>query len=142
MVQLNLPRSHEIHQPQDKTVLLVHVKTCKVVKNEDSFWEYSSMKPSPHFMDLNTIVCIVGRVWYQGCWTFVDRSRPTAHVKITSPPLPQCSNMTDFSTFNESESGSGDSKSLSGSSLSLNYPVNNLDGALMDVDTSSGGSSD
>ena len=30
VVQLNLPQSLEIHQPQDETVLLAHIKTCDV----------------------------------------------------------------------------------------------------------------
>ena len=142
VVRLDLPRSREIHQPQDKTVLLAHVKTCEAVENEDGFWEYSSMKPSPHFMDLNTIVCVVGRVRDRGHWTFVDRSGPTAHVKIASPPSSQCSDITDFSTSDESESGFGDPESSSGGSLSSNRPANDLGGAPMDVDTSSTGSSD
>ena len=142
MVKLDLPRSCEIHQPQEETVLLAHLKTCEAVENEDGFWEYSLMKPSLHFMDLNTIVCIVGRVRDRGRWIFVDRSGPTVHVKMASPPSSQCSDVTDFSTTDESESGSGDPESLSGGSLSLNHPANDLGGAPMDVDTSSGGSSD
>ena len=61
------------------------------------------MKPSPYFADLKTILCVVGRVFDRGRWTFVDRSGPTAHVEMASPPASsQRSDVTDFSTSDES----------------------------------------
>jgi len=60
VVQLNLPRSPELHQPQDETVLLAHIKTCDAIENEDGFWEYSTLRPVPHFVDLKAIACVIG----------------------------------------------------------------------------------
>ena len=42
------------------------VKTYEATQNEDGFWEYSSMKPSPDLADLNTIACVVGGVFDPG----------------------------------------------------------------------------
>jgi len=137
VVQLDLPKSFEIHQPQDETILLAHVQTCDATENEDDFWEYSTMKPSLHFVDLRTIVCVIGRVHDRGHWMFVDRSGPTVHVEMaTQPSSSQCSDVTDFSTSDESDPGSGpssESSSVSGSSSN--------NGSPMDLDASSTGSS-
>ena len=139
VVQLNLPRSSELHLSQDETILLAHVQTCDATKNGDGFWEYSSMKRSPHFVDLNTVVCVVGRIRDRGHWTFVDRSGPTAHVKMASPPSSsQCSDVTGFSTSNESDSHSVSSESTGLAPDSL--PTNPND-SLMDLGKSSSGSS-
>ena len=138
IVRLNLPKSFEIHQPQDETVLLAHIRTCNATENKNGFWEYSTMKPLPHFVDLKMIICVVGRVHDQGHWTFIDRSGPTAHVEMASlSSSSQCSDVTDFSTSDESDSGSGSSSESSPAlgSSSLN------DGSPMDLDTSGTGSS-
>jgi len=116
----------------------MHIKTCEATENEDSFWEYSTMKPSPHFADLKTIVCVVGHIHDQGHWTFIDRSGPTAHVEMASPPLSsQSSDITDFSTSDESDSDS--SSSLEVSPMFISSSTN---GSLMDLGTSSPGSSE
>ncbi|KAF9645546.1 hypothetical protein BDM02DRAFT_3203518 [Thelephora ganbajun] len=138
VVQLNLPKSLEIHQPQDETVLLAHIRTCDATQNEDSFWDYSSMKHSPHFVDLKTVICVVGRVRDRGHWTFIDRSGPTAHVEMASPPSSsQCSDVTDFSTSDESDS---DSRSSSEGSLMSDLSSTKLNGSPMNLDTSTGSS--
>ena len=130
VVQLNLPQSLEIHQPRDETVLLAHVRTCDAIENEDGLWEYSTMKSVPHFVDLNAIACVVGRVYDRGRWTFIDRSGPTARVEMASPPSSsECSDVTDFSTSDEDP----DEESVSGSSSTKGSP--------MDLDASSTGSS-
>jgi len=137
VVQLDLPRSLEIHQPQHETILLAHIKTCDAIENEDGFWEYSTLKPVPHFVDLKAIACVVGRVHDRGRWTFVDRSGPTAHVEMASPPSSsEGSDVTDFSTSDESESGLG---SASESSPGQGFSPTN--GSSMDMDVSSPGSS-
>ena len=84
IVQLDLPRSFEIHLPKGETILLAHIKTCDATENEDSFWEYTTMKPSPHFVDLGTIVCVISRVFDRGYWTFIDRSGPMAHIEMAT----------------------------------------------------------
>ena len=95
------------------------------------------MKPSPHFIDLNTIVCIVGRVYNRGRWSFVDRSGPTVHVKMATSSLSsQSSDVTDFSTSDES-----DSELVSSSEASLMSVSSSNDGSPMNLDTSSTGSS-
>jgi hypothetical protein len=140
IVRLDLPKSATIHQPQDETVLLTHVRTCDAIENEDGFWEYSTLKPSPHFMDLNTVVCVVGRVRDRGGWTFIDRSGPTVRVEMAGPPSSsQCSDVTDFSTSEESESDSDSGSSSEGSPTSDSSVAN---GIPMDLDTSSEGSSE
>lgn len=137
VVQLDLPKSFEIHQPQDEIVLLAHIKTCDATENEDGFWEYSTIKPSPHFVDLNTIVCVVGRVYDRGRWSFVDRSGPTVHVEMATSSLSsQSSDVTDFSTSDES-----DSELVSSSEASLMSVSSSNDGSPMNLDTSSTGSS-
>ena len=94
------------------------------------------MKRPLHLIDLNTIVCVVGRVRDRGHWTFVDRSGPTAHVKMASPPpSSQGSDCTDFSTSDESETGSG-SPSNSDSPMSDSSP-SGINDSPMDLDTSS-----
>ena len=133
VVQLNLPKSSKIHQPQDETVLLAHIQTCDATENEDHFWEYSAMRPSLHFIDLKAIACVVGRVYDRGRWSFIDRSGPTAHVEMASPPSSsQCSNVTDFSTSDDSDSALDSSQTSSSPSSK---------GSPMDVDVSSTGSS-
>ena len=82
VVRLDLQKSPEIHQPQDETLLLAHIKTCNATENDDGFWEYSTMKSSPHFVDLTTISCVVGRVFDRGLWSLIDRSGSTAHVEM------------------------------------------------------------
>jgi hypothetical protein len=135
VVQLDLPKSSELHHYQDETILLAHIRTCNAIENDDGFWEYTSMNHSPHFMDLKTIACVVGRVRDRGRWTFVDRSGPTAHAKMASPPSSlQCSDVTGFSTSDESDSGP---RSLSeGLLMSGSSPVD-ANGSPMDLDTSS-----
>lgn len=137
VVQLDLPKSLEIHLPEGETILLAHIKTCDATENEDGFWEYSTMKPSPHFMDLKTVVCVVGRVFDRGRWTFIDRSGPTAHIEMATPSSSsQASDVTDFSTSDESDS---ESASLSEtSSMSVSSSSN---GSPMNLDRSSAGSS-
>ena len=137
VVRLNLPQSLEIHQPRDETVLLAHVLTCDATENEDGLWEYSTMKTAPNFVDLGAIACVVGQVYDRGRWTFVDRSGPTAHVEMASPSSSsECSDVTDFSTSDESDSGS---ESSSESSPRSNFSPAN--GSPMDLDASSTGSS-
>jgi len=137
VVRLDLPKSSEIHQPQDETVLLAHIKTCNATKNEDGFWEYSTLKPSPHFIDLNTIVCVVGRVYDRGRWSFIDRSGPTAHAEMATPSLSsQSSDVTDFSTSDES-----DSERVSSPETSLMSISSSAGGSPMALDTSPSGSS-
>lgn len=132
MVRLDLPKSLEIHHPQDETILLAHIRTCDATENEDGFWEYSAMKPSPHFVDLKTIVCVVGRVRDRGRWSFIDRSGPAAHVEMASPPpSSQCSDVTDLSTSDGPESSLESSTASDSSST---------DGSMMDIDASSAGS--
>ena len=126
VVQLDLPKSLELHRLQDETILLAHIKTCEATQNEDGFWEYSSIKPSPHFIDLSTIACVVGRVFDRGHWSFIDRSGPTAHVEMASPASSSaCSDVTEFSTSDES---SPEPASSSGNSRT---------GVRMDLDPSS-----
>jgi len=95
------------------------------------------MKPSPHFIDLNTIVCVVGRVCDRGRWSFIDRSGPTAHVEMATPSSSsQSSDVTDFSTSDESDSelaASPETSLMSVSSSNGNSPMN--------LDTSSAESS-
>ncbi|KAF9782695.1 hypothetical protein BJ322DRAFT_1110578 [Thelephora terrestris] len=135
LMQLDLPKSSELHHYQDETILLAHIRTCNAIENDDGFWEYTSMNHSPHFVDLKTIACVVGRVRDQGRWTFVDRSGPTAHAKMASPPSSsQCSDVTGFSTSDESDSGPG---SLSGGSLVSGSSPADANGSPMDLDTSS-----
>ena len=132
MVQLDLPKSPEIHQPQDETLLLAHIKTCNATENDDGSWEYSTMKPSPHFVDLTTISCVVGRVFDRGQWSFVDRSGSTAHVEMASPPSSsQGSDVTDVSTSDES-----DSELVSSSEKSLMSVSSTADDVAMDLDAS------
>lgn len=134
VVQLDLPKSLEIHQPQDETILLAHIKTCDVTENEDGFWEYSTIKPSPHFVDLKTITCVVGRVHDRGRWVFIDRSGPTAGVEMASPPSSsQSSDVTDFSTSDELDSDSA--SSLGDSSMSVSSSA--VSSGAMNLDTSS-----
>ena len=74
--------------------------------------------------NLETTFCVVGRV---------DRSGPTAHVEMASPPSSsQCSDVTDFSTSEESDSGvrpslgsfpMSDSSSARGSPMDLDVGV-------------------
>ena len=136
VVQLNLPRSSQIYLSQDETILLAHLQTCDAKNNEDGFWEYSSMKRPLHLVDLNTIVCVVGRVRDRGHWTFVDRSGPTAHVKMASPPpSSQGSDGTDFSTSDESDPGPSSERS----SMSDSPPAGGRD-SPMNLSTSSGSS--
>jgi hypothetical protein len=138
VVQLNLPKSFEIYHPQDETILLAHIKTCDVTENEDGFWEYSTMKPSPHFMDLKTIACVVGRVYDRGRWTFIDRSRPTAGVEMASPPSSsQSSDVTNFLTSDESDSDSASSSEVFSMLVSPS-----ASGSPMVLDTSSAESSE
>ena len=89
------------------------------------------MKHSPQFADLMTISCVVGRVFDQGQWTFVDRSGPTAHVEMASPPSSsQSSDVTDFLTSDES-----DPKQLSSPEESQMDSVSSpADSTLMDLD--------
>ena len=88
------------------------------------------MKPSPHFADLNSIICVIGRVYDRGRWTFIDRSGPTANIRMASPPSSsQCSNITNFSTSDKSESELG---SASGSSPML--WSSSTSGSPMDLD--------
>ncbi|KAF9784483.1 hypothetical protein BJ322DRAFT_849234 [Thelephora terrestris] len=134
VVQLDLPKSSELHLYQDETIVLAHIRTCNAIKNDDGFWEYTSMNHSPHFVDLKTIACVVGRVRDRGCWAFVDRSGPTAHAKMASPPSSQCSDVTGFSTSDESDSSPG---SLSEGSLTSGSSPANANGSPMDLDTSS-----
>jgi hypothetical protein len=137
VVQLDLPKSPEIHQPQDETILLAHIKTCDAKENEDGFWEYSTIKSSPHFVDLKTISCVVGRVYDRGHWTFIDRSGPTAHIEMANPSSSsQSSDITDFSTSDESDSEPV--FSLETSPMLVSSPAN---GTPMDVGASSEGSS-
>jgi hypothetical protein len=135
VVQLDLPKSSELHHYQDETILLAHVRTCNAIENDDGFWEYTSINHSPHFVDLKTIACVVGRVHDRGRWTFVDRSGSTAHAKMASPPSSsQCSDVTDFSTSDESDSSPG---SLSEGSLMSGSSPADANGSPMDLDTSS-----
>jgi len=139
VVQLDLPKSSKIHHPQAETILLTHIKTCEATENEDGFWEYSTMRPSPHFADLKTIVCVVGRIHDRGHWTFIDRSGPTAHIEMASPPSSsRSSDITDFSTSDESESNSSSSSEVS--SMLVSSLAGN--GSPMDLGTSSAGSSE
>ena len=132
VVRLDLPKSLHIHQPQDETLLLAHIKTCNATENDDGFWEYSTMKPSPHFVDLTTISCVVGRVFDRGQWSFIDRSGSTAHVEMASPhSSSQASDVTDFSTSDES-----DSELVSSSEESLMSVSSTADSVVMDLDTS------
>ena len=148
VVQLDLPKSSEIHHPQAKTILLTHIKTCEATKNEDGFWEYSTIKPSPHFVDLNTIVCVVGRIHDRGHWTFIDRSGPTAHVEMVSlPSSSQSSDITDFSTSDESDSDEDgelafDEDDKSEFSSMLVSSSASVGGSPMDLGTSSAESSE
>ena len=90
------------------------------------------MKSSPHFVDLTTISCVIGRVFNRGQWSHIDRSGSTAHVEMASPPsLSQGSDVTDFSTSDESESKLVSSSEKSPMSVSLM-----ADGVTMDLDTS------
>jgi len=105
-------------------------QACDAIENEDGLWEYSTTKSVPHFVDLNAIACVVGRVYDRGRWTFIDRSGPTARVEMASPPSSsECSDVTDFSTSDEDP----DEESVSGSSSTKGSP--------MDLDASSTGSS-
>ena len=91
------------------------------------------MRPSLHFIDLKAIACVVGRVYDRGRWSFIDRSGPTAHVEMASPPSSsQCSDVTDFSTSDDSDSALDSSQTSSSPSSK---------GSPMDVDVSSTGSS-
>ena len=91
------------------------------------------MRPSLHFIDLKAIACVVGRVYDQGCWSFIDRSGPMAHIEMASPPsLSQCSDVTNFLTSDNSDSALDSSQTSSSPSSK---------GSPMDVDTSSMGSS-
>lgn len=140
VVQLDLPNSAKIYHYHDEKLLLTHIRTCDATRNEDGFWEYSSMNHSPHFVDLNTITCVVSRVHDRGRWTFVDRSGPTAHIKMASPPSSsQCSDVTDFSTSDESDSDF--SPSFEGSSTPETSSAD-LNGSPMDLDVSSSGPSE
>ena len=104
MVRLNLPKTLKLHRPQDETILLAHIKICEAIQNEDGFWDYSSIKPSPHFIDLNTVACVVGRVFDRGHWSFIDRSGSMAHIEMASPASSSaCSDVTGFSTSNETD---------------------------------------
>ena len=95
------------------------------------------MKYSPHFVDLTTISCIIGRVFDQGQWTFVNRSGSMVHVRMASPPSSsQSSDITDFSMSNESDSelvSSSEESPMSVTSLADSTPMN--------LDTPSTGSS-
>lgn len=139
VVQFNLPKSFKIHQLQDETVLLVHIRTYDAMESEDGFWDYSTLKPSPHFVDLKMVVYVVGRVHNRRRWTFIDRSGPTVHVEMASPPLSQCSDITDFSMSEESKSDSNPGSSLESSPMTNSSAAN---GIPMDLDTSSEGSSE
>jgi hypothetical protein len=75
----------------------------------------------------------------RGRWTFIDRSGPTVRVEMAGPPSSQCSDVTDFSTSEESESESDSGSSSEGSPTSDSTVAN---GIPMDLDTSSGGSSE
>ena len=90
------------------------------------------MKPSPHFVDLTTISCVIGRVFDRGWRSFIDRSRSTAHVKMASlPSSSQGSDVTDFSTSNKL-----DLELVSLLEKSLMSVSSTTDGAAMDLDTS------
>ncbi|KAF9649280.1 hypothetical protein BDM02DRAFT_3233041 [Thelephora ganbajun] len=108
IVQLDLPPSPELYHPKVETVLLAHVVTCNTTRNEDHQWEYSTMGKT-HFIDLNSIQCSVGRVLDRGKWRFIDRSGPTAHIKIASPATSSQSSITVASTSDGFESGSSSS---------------------------------
>ena len=140
VIQFDLPQSVDIHHPQNETILLAHIKTCNATEREGNLWDYSTIRPSPHFVDLKAVSCVVGRVFDRERWTFIDRSGPTADAKMASPPSSsECSDVTDFSTSDESDSDPGadldDALSLDVSSVDLN-------GSPMDLDESSAGSSE
>ena len=83
--------------------------------------------------------CVVSRVFDWEKWTFINRSRPTAHVEMASlPSLSQSSNITDFSTSNEldPEHVSSPEEPLVDLDSSL------ADSTLMDSDMASTGSSE
>lgn len=84
VVQLDLPKSSEIHQPQDETVLLTHIQTCDATENEDHFWEYSAMRPEG-----NCLCCWQGLqpgalVFHQQKWTHSTRrdGKPALVVSV------------------------------------------------------------
>ena len=97
------------------------------------------MKHSPYFVDLTTISCVVGRVFDREKWTFIDRSRPTAHVEMASPPSSsQSSDVTDFSTSDESDPEHVSSPE----ELPMDLDSSPADGTPMDLDMASTGSSE
>ena len=108
IVQLDLPPSPELYHPKAETVLLAHVSTCNATRNKDHQWEYSTMGKT-HFIDLSLIQCSVGRVLDRGKWNFVDRSGPTAHIEIASPPTSSQSSITVTSISDGFRSGSSSS---------------------------------
>lgn len=91
------------------------------------------MKPSLHFVDLNTIICIIGRVYDQGCWSLVNKSKPTAYVEMVTPSLSsQSPDVTNFSTSNEL-----DSELVSSSETLLMLISSSNNSSLIILDTSS-----
>lgn len=98
------PKTLELHHLQGETILLVRIKICETTQNEDGFWEYSSIKPSLYFVDLNTVACIIDCVldWGVGCLlmgadpqrTRRQRAQPYYLRTPTSPASQHLTNQT------------------------------------------------
>jgi hypothetical protein len=73
IIRLNIPASQDLHLPESEELLLAQVKTCKTEQDEFGHRKYSSLGGF-EFIDLATIKCAVGRIYYRDAWYIVDRS--------------------------------------------------------------------
>lgn len=135
IIRLDLPPSSELYCSKPKTLLLAHVVTCNATQNEDGQWEYSTMGKT-HFIDLNLIQCSVGQALDRGKWKIIDRSEPTAHIKIASPASSSQSSIIYSSIsdhFRSDSPSSGGSASTSEASSSQQSPGDSED--MMSTDS-------
>ena len=69
-----------IEAPQAKTMLLAIVRSIKIDKRpgDGTMTFYKEMGPL-YAVDLNTVECVVGRIWDRERWAIVNRA-PKSHT--------------------------------------------------------------
>ena len=73
LIHLEIQASEDLHSRERKEIFLTLVKTCKAEKDCHGHWSYSNLRGF-EFIDLSTIICMVGRVFSRGAWDIVDRN--------------------------------------------------------------------
>ena len=79
---VNVPPAPDLDITNEETLLLAAIRTTKAFKVPNSTLPFYRDEGLIEVVDLNTIQCVVGRVWddERRCWGIVDRSGPLAEA--------------------------------------------------------------